>query len=47
MALHSTNVTTVWHNGASFDSVVLHHAMPGLEPAIEQDARHHGDGIVT
>lgn len=36
VALHSSNVTTVWHNGGNFDSVVLGHALPNFCPPIER-----------
>ena len=35
-ALHSPQITTVWHNGGNFDRVVLSHALPALCPPIER-----------
>ena len=36
VALNTSSVTSVWHNGGMFDRVVLSHARPGLCPPIER-----------
>jgi DNA polymerase len=36
VAINSSNVIQVWHNGGNFDRTVLHHAMPNFEPPIER-----------
>lgn len=36
VALNSSNVLTIWHNGGGFDSTVLRHAAPVLCPPLER-----------